>query len=71
MHEALTLHMAKWPKVLCVLQNALAQRQDQGSASNVSPLPLLFVNLNGRDQEVQDIINAVVTVVLDTQVQSS
>ena len=56
-HEALTLHLAKWSKVLFVLQNATAQperRQDQGStASNVSPLPLLFVN--GRDQEVQDI----------------
>ena len=47
-----------------------AQRQDQGNASNVSPLPLpLFVN--GRDQEVQDMINAVVAEILDTQVQSS
>jgi hypothetical protein len=46
-----------------------AQRQDQGNASNVSPLPLMFVN--GRDQEVQDMINAVVAEILDTQVQSS
>ena len=46
-----------------------AQRQDQDNASNVSPLPLMFVN--GRDQEVQDMINAVVAEILDTQVQSS